>query len=117
MKRDMTLIRELLLRLERDEDLSNIEVHSAKQVNYQLYLLQDAGFINAELIRDHQGDVCEVEILEITWAGQEFLDAIRDEGTLKKALGEIGKRAGTFTAALLLDYIQAKAKEKLGVPI
>ncbi len=115
MKRDMDLIRTLLLCLERDSTLE-AEGRSKEEILYHVYLLDDAGFVNANITRDSKNQVAFVQVWEITWAGHEFLDMVRDEGTMRNALLEMAKAAGTFTVGLLKEYIEAQARRKLGIP-
>ena len=56
MKRDMDLIREILLECEEQDGTDRmiqvkIEGHSDEEINYHMVLLKDAGFIEASVAR------------------------------------------------------------------
>jgi hypothetical protein len=82
MKRDMDLIRDILLKLEEvpensylsnpPEDL-DLQEHSFEEVAYHLGLLIDAGLLEAS--QDLSGGFA---VKKITWHGHEFLDDTRD---------------------------------------
>ena len=90
MKRDMDLIRKILFAIEANEDatghgwieLGNINNYSEKQVSYHVSLLYQGGLIDAIDLSDTLSFHWEPKSL--TWEGQEFLEAIRKEGTWEK---------------------------------
>lgn len=133
MKRDMDLIRELLLRLEAlpmrpgaivhiyvdesdPEDSFLVEGFSADQAGHHLHLIWDAGLIDGGNTRPMVG----VNFRSLTWAGHDFLDSIRDpvvwDKTKKGAL-----EAGGFTFDLLKDlakgFIKKQIEERTGVAL
>ncbi|WP_262299674.1 DUF2513 domain-containing protein [Microvirga sesbaniae] len=128
MKRDMDLIRNLLLTLEssdrdpnkpmplssKDADLE-LEGYTSEQVDYHVMLLYEAGFIRHHGV--HEG---EVVFSRLSWEGHEFLDAIRDPEVWKKTK-EGASKVGGFGVGLIKDlatgYIKHMAKEKLGFEI
>jgi Hypothetical protein (DUF2513) len=92
MKRDMELIRELLLAIETDvknttfpaSQLNLASSWADDDVYYHLELMKDAEFVEAEAVRSFQG-IDDVMIERMTWAGHEFLDSARDESIWKGA--------------------------------
>lgn len=80
MKRDLDLIRAILLRLEVTETSAtfdaHFEGHEDAAVQYHLYLLADAGFIDAA--NYSSGNDLSYMPNKITWAGQEFLNSARN---------------------------------------
>ncbi|SCL76594.1 hypothetical protein L21_2529 [Methanoculleus chikugoensis] len=97
MKRDMELVRQILLQIESStgDDFANIQIenYSPEEIAYHVYLLKDAGLIEAEI--SYSMDSVKPEdyvIFRMTWAGHDFLDASRDEGLWKKAMGIIGEQ-------------------------
>ncbi len=92
MKRDMDLIRTILLKVEADETLSGsfqavnaatfgITDHTDTEVIYHLVMLVEAGFLvgNIKLV-----NVGQIVISKLTWNGHEFLDDIRDPEIWRK---------------------------------
>ena len=90
MKRDMDLARKILLAIEANEDatghgwitLGKINGYSQEQGSYHVKLLNQAGLIEAIDLSSNTGYHWEPKSL--TWEGQEFLEAIRKEGTWEK---------------------------------
>jgi len=98
MKRDMDLVREILLYAEQHATPSNpcsvkIEGHSEEEVSYHLRLMRDAGLIDA---RTPGGSIWAV--LGLTWAGHELLDAARDDSRWSKAKKTLADKAGSVRA-------------------
>lgn len=92
MKRDMDLIRQILLKVEElPESGSNqalaIEGKGADEVCYHARLAFEAGFIEAEFCDNAPACIP----YRLTWTGHEFLDTARKEhfwGQWKAALAE-----------------------------
>ena len=86
MKRDLDLIRNMLLLIERCPDVppktlrleSFLDISGDAQIiSLHLELLKEAGFIEAK-VRSVQDGVKDYDIRRITFAGYEYLDSIRD---------------------------------------
>lgn len=125
MKRDMDLIRDLLLKIEdgqRSFDLLTPEIaeilgessegrqprEQAEQLEYHLNLLVDGGLItiHAKL----SGAVWQIG--QITWAGHDFLDTIRDPEIWREAKAGV-KQAGGFSLELLKALGKGLIKKKI----
>lgn len=98
MKRDMDVIRKILMYIEGnfiDVALYNIKIegYDFKTIAYHCKLCFDA-----ELISDYDGEYAECEITDfgvgsLTWKGHEFLDKIKDDviwSKTKKVMKENG---------------------------
>jgi len=114
MKRDMDVIRSLLLWMEeQDSDvfllpaLPAMPDHESTMAHAQMLI--SGGFI----------DVSHRYTLRISWAGHEFLDKVRDPDIWRKTK-EGAERVGSWSVKLLADlaagFIRAKAIE-VGLPI
>lgn len=84
MQRNWELIREILSALEGRETThgglspEQISGYSPEVVSYHLYILNEAGLIEANCLKPSNTPIhCIGRIL--TWAGHEFLDSIRNE--------------------------------------
>ena len=80
MKRDMDLIREILLQIEKTpreklDHLSAPEGYDYDTMTEHLVLLEDAGFVEGELIGTFRSRRYIVH--KMTWDGHDFLDAVR----------------------------------------
>lgn len=89
MKRDLSLIRQILLDLEDGGAYTNwldidIEAYSPEQMDYHLDLLVEAGLIS--VASSERGRSRQLPV-RITWDGHEFLDAARDESRWQSVVG------------------------------
>ena len=106
MKRDMDLIREILLAIEAhpesDADELNLSFpdYSEDEVSYHCRLLLDAGFIDGKSIGE-DGEPDEWMIKGLTWSGHEFLEASRDDSRWNKAKKIIWEKTGSFSFEIL----------------
>lgn len=98
MKRDMELVRQILISVDEADDLVDIERfvderYSMAVVAYHVRLMEAHGLIDAEILyadnRAYHG-----VISGLTWDGADFLDAIKDDGIWKKTKAAI-KRVST----------------------
>ena len=123
MKRDMDLIRDILLQIEggrehfetvsaeaaaiikadTEEGLSREE---ADKREHHLELLQDAGY--ARFTRSGEGWLAE----GLTWKGHDFLDSVRDDEVWRRTK-EGARKAGGFTVGLLADVGKAIIKAQI----
>jgi hypothetical protein len=128
MKRDMDLIRELLLKLEAyqlemgdavtmtpESPSLAVPGYDAVQINHHMDLIHEAGFIN--------DGGCSQPMLGfifcgLTWKGHEFLDTVRDPEVWRRT-NEGAKKIGSASIDLLFTLCKAYAKEllqeKLGI--
>ena len=99
MKRDMELIRELLLAIEAKESntvfaASDLELKTDRErqeVYYNLQLMTDANLLETNMVKSMQG-IEDVVIKRMTWEGHEFLDNARNESIWKAAKETITKK-------------------------
>lgn len=123
MKRDMDLIRAIMLHLEKhpEPDLNLEEVvlddYADDVVLGHLILLEEAGFIQMNIERYGGGEPPQILIHRITWAGHEFLEAVRDETIWAKSTKAIVSAGVGFGLPILMAVLRAKASEHLGIPL
>lgn len=117
MKRDMDVVRELLLRIEAapqrpswkaivtstDDAVSDNEL-------WHLKLMEDAGLVASKPIF-FQGHRLP-EMLEITWEGHDFLDSVRDPKIWEKTK-KGAEAAGGFTLELMKDLAKGLLKKQV----
>ena len=122
MKRDMDLIRELLLQLEAwpmglgdavtmtpDDLAPGNPDYDTNQINYHMDLIRDAGFIN-----DGGGSqpILGFTYCGLTWDGHEFLDSIRSPEIWRRTKAAAG-RVGGVSFSILGEIAKATAKSLL----
>lgn len=120
VKRDMGLIRDLLLKIEGAtgkpswKDLvpgdDNAEV---ERVLKHLKLIEEAGLIKSVVVHLHHHRV--PQSIELTWDGHEFLDDTRDPDIWQKTKDRAQKVAGVGLG-LAWEIAKAEVKAKLGLP-
>lgn len=124
MKRDMDLIRNILLKAEAipageyvDWTIEDFPGHQFNDVYFHVDLLMKDGFM--EEIQQTMG-LDDVTPGHLTWAGHDFLDAIRDDGIWKQTK-ETTKHAGGFTLEIVkqvaVALIKAQIKQHTGMDI
>ena len=120
MKRDMDLVRTILLALANsDEEVWSTSLVSDKYsreiIGYHFLILDEAGLIVAN-VRAADNDPYYIAVASrLTWEGNDFLDAVRDESVWKKVRSTIGKITGsasfevfkTVASSLALEAIKA----------
>lgn len=93
MKRDWDVVRDLLTKLEelpnRDHyvslgDFQLSDKDAAYKVSYHMELLIEAGIVEGKMRQVLGGGPINFTALRLTWAGHEFLDAIRNDTVWNK---------------------------------
>lgn len=129
MKRNMDLVRELLLRLEElhvpagsafvlefDKPPLNVEGETLDDVAYAVRMLEDAGFLDLTRTQPALG-VC---LRGLTWRGHDFIDSVRDPEIWRKTK-EGAEAAGGFTIELLSElakgFIKTQIEKHTGVKL
>lgn len=106
MKRDLNLIREMLQTVAQsqhslDESVFYANTDERQKVLYNICLMQEAGLIDADILKDMSGDILSAEIKSLTWKGNEFLSAITDDTVWKK----VKKKVATIAKDVPLEVI------------
>ena len=79
MKRDMDLVRKILLAMEADQPVIMTLGYDPDVVGHHVWLMEQGDLITVSATSTHD-DVGPVAVPgAITWKGQEFLDAVRDD--------------------------------------
>jgi hypothetical protein len=105
MKRDMDLVRQILLTIEANEKQIDSKF-SQEEISGHAAILKDGGFINAAIARGPQNQPTGCVLQSLTWEGHEFLDAMRDDTLWKKAKEKFIKPGAAFTAKALFEYLK-----------
>ena len=106
MKRDLDVIRAILLALEEQEDMrginaKHVEAHSPDVVNYNAALLIEAGFVDGAVSKTiGRTQPPPVHAHRLTWSGHELLDALRPETVFEQTKSAMQK-VGSFTFGTL----------------
>jgi DNA-binding PadR family transcriptional regulator len=120
MKRDLGLVRELLLKLEplsqphawqiieANDPRIQVESNTPDEIEYNLQLLVEQGFIEEPRSGPMQGIIFR----RLTWAGHDYLDAVRDPKIWRKTK-EASDKVGSWTFELVKELAKGIAKGEL----
>jgi hypothetical protein len=105
----MDLARRVLLKIEAQQTAYvtlplNIANHSAGEVAYHVVLLAEAGLVELKPSRRRSTDRTR-QIVRLTWAGHEFLEAAREERRWRRGL-EIMEAIGGVNVQVLNFVMQ-----------
>jgi hypothetical protein len=123
MKRDMDLVREILLAVEGSDDIVNIEQfvneeRSLDFVGYHVKMMEDAGLVYASVQDADDGVYCGM-ITNLTWEGQDYLASIKDDGVWTKTRKVIKETVGSTTLSLTksiaLKIAEQAIRDELGI--
>lgn len=119
MTRDMELIREILIAIEKEfsdpRAVITLEIpgYDPEYVSYHVMLLNEAKLINA---RDRNIDQIFLwQPTSLTWEGHEFLDAARNDSTWNKAMTKIKGQAASAPFEVVKAVVIQTCKEMFGV--
>ncbi len=111
MKRDMDVVRKLLLRAETAQ--GSVSVNDPLET-YHVRIMLDAGLIDGRISADVTSDAPRhSHIHNLTWAGHDFLDAARDETVWRTAKEKVLKPGASWTFELLKEILKGLARQQL----
>jgi hypothetical protein len=119
MKRDMDLIRKIMLAVEASESLdkppSSIEGYSDDDVAAHAYLMKEAGLAEGPEITHLESPQRQAWATRLTWEGHEFLDLARNDTNWAKAKEKAGKAAGETTFTIWKAILVEIARQAVGL--
>jgi hypothetical protein len=112
----MDLIRMILLTIEEGESAEapwtlEIKGYSEDQVRYHVWLLEDAGLLSRP---NTSGPLISSRML--TWAGHEFINAVRNDTVWNKTKEFIKDKGGSATFEVIKQVVYTLAKQHFGFP-
>lgn len=120
MKRDMNLVRAILLAV---ESCAEPYVSSASlpmddwdraAVLLHLDLMIDAGLIDGEFT-EYSGGIGDAYVRRLTWDGYDFLDNVRNEEVWAETRSTIGSKLGSASFDVVKAVASALALKALGL--
>lgn len=137
MKRDMDLIRSILMEIEEDVNINGRFIVSdadlrqegadASKIQYHLRLLMDAGYIEGHDANKLTGgitpqknepgiprreDLPTIQVTRMTWEGHDFLETVRDPKVWQKTKGYL-KDVGGVGIDVLKDVAKTVLKDQI----
>lgn len=122
MKQDWTIIRDILLELERSPTPQvmlrpeNLPQHDAQVVAYNMWLLDDAGYVKGRFLWSSSGDgrIGAAVVLSMTNAGHQLLSTIRNDTAWSKIKDTFKTKGVDMTFDLVLTVGQKVLQGMLG---
>ena len=120
MKRDMDLVRNILLKVEEHEHghaprKVEIEGYSDEQIGYHAWLMGEAGLLHVADTTCMDSPSPVAIPTSMTWEGHEFLEAARQSSTWEAAKEKISKAGAGLTFEVLKAVLVAISKGALGL--
>ena len=113
MKRDMEIIRQILIDVEAHDKVDQVLQVGDPHIAYQVSLMKEAGLINAIILENGMGLPSQAALMGLTWAGHDFLDASRDSTLWKKAVEHIIKPGASWSFSILVEWLKQEARRRL----
>lgn len=118
MKRDMDLIREILLQVEarptaQSIDLVELPGRNQEEISYHVKLLADAGYIDAYDLRTLGPGGFKYAPSSLTNEGHDFLDAARNNTVWKRAKEKLSEIGGSAPLDVVRGILTTTLKEIL----
>jgi len=120
MKRDMELIRKMVLAVEDAPtgyapDPLKIEGYTDEQVRYHAYQLIDGEYAKGPIVSSSGSSSPQAIILSLTWKGHDFAAVTRDETTWRKVMTVVRQKGGAVTLDVVKALASKFAKSSLGL--
>ena len=113
MKRDMDLIREILLEFEKSDSYEIIDAEKAGHVA----IMQDAGLVVAAIGLNGESKAIAAKIMRLTWAGHDFIDNARKPEIWEKIKETFQDKVISASFDIIIGLLKAKMKSALGIPV
>jgi len=110
MKRDLDLIRKILMTLEEYEHGNapsklTVDGFTDEQIGYHCFILKEAGFIEATDTTTFGSKSPSALPRRLTWEGHEFIDNARDEKIWIQVKNKIKNTSGTVSISILTKVL------------
>jgi hypothetical protein len=119
MKRDLELIRQLMLAIElRDTRFGaesiEIDGYDSSQINYHLELMIEAKLVDGIVINQTFNRFAII-IEKLSWEGCNFLDDARNESVWQKTMEIVKDKGGSVSVGVLIQLLASVAKQLVGL--
>jgi hypothetical protein len=115
MKRDLKLVKHILLRVEAQDHVESkfsIPGYDDKTVSYHVAVMKEAGLLDAIVHKFMDGTVEGIPI-RMTWQGHEWLDLARNNKTWKNAKKLVKEKTGSVSFEIMKVILIQMAKQLL----
>lgn len=106
MRRDIDLIRVMMLAVEKADEPVNVDAfaddaHPRELCAYNAALMAEAGLADCLIKRSMSGEIVYAEIHGLTWAGADWLDAVRSKSLWKQVKMKVAGAVGSASFDVL----------------
>ncbi len=119
MPRDMDLIRQLMLRFEKN--ITSIpEGRTELEVAYHVKQMIDAGLIDGQVIMaPSPGKRIPRSFVfgDITWRGHDFIEAIRNDTVWARTKEHFIQKSASWTLDLIVEFLKSHGRAALGLGV
>ena len=122
MKRDLDLIRDILIAIEANDTTNDLTVddivtdeHSAQEVSYHLKLLSDCNYIKAKMLSYVGCPYDDFWIERLTSSGHDYLDSVRDQGIWTETKERVASAAVSAPLEIIKQVAVSILSLKLGI--
>lgn len=120
MKRDMDLVRQILLDSTAQEDgYANdnpmLEGYTEDQIGHHIYLMHEAGLVEAADTSAMDSSSPTAILISVTWKGHDFIEAARSNTVWSQAKDKAKSVGGSLTFDLMKELLVATARSQLGL--
>lgn len=118
MKRDMDLVREILLHVSESNESVDASVfidnhNDLDKIIYTIDIMKEAGFIKASIQKAFPNNYISASIKSITWSGHDLLDSIRSEKVWKEVKKVVSKVAISTSVGVVKTLAENISKEMM----
>lgn len=115
MKRDMELVRKILLAIEKEGEAAEVDGYEEEIIQSHVGLLRQAGLVNAIDASSFDGEAYIVRGL--TWEGHDFIESARNETVWRKAMQIVVEKGGGLTLEVMKQLLKkVLSQHVLGSP-
>ena len=120
MKRDLNLVRNILLDLECSPPGMptfgfQYDGHEQAEILEHVQILLDANFIEGLLRTGHRDEPIGCMVSRMTWAGHEFLAKAKNDTIWKKVLAQAEAKGMSTSMSIIDGLLEAAAKKYVGL--
>jgi Hypothetical protein (DUF2513) len=120
MKRDMELVRKILLEIENHESgyaPMNIAIagYTEEQIRYHAFIMMEAGLIEGIKRTDLSSPSPQAIPRSLTWQCHEFIDTARNDTLWSKAMNIVQDKGGSISISVLSQLLASLMKNQIGL--
>jgi hypothetical protein len=113
MKRDMDLIRAILLNVESDGRLGFPTGHTNEEIADHAQQLLEEGLVEGRIVRNREGIPCGAAIIRLTSKGHDFVDATRNQSFWIKTKAYVTKNLPGWTLSIIKEVAERGLKGEI----